>query len=83
MLDEQDADAALGHDADEQVAEAGGLVVVEPRRRLVEQQHVERPGEGAGQLHQPTLPRRQGARLPIGQVLDAAQGHRRPRGGPS
>jgi hypothetical protein len=80
VLDEEDADASLRHDADEQVAEASGLVAVEPGRRLVEQEHVERPGEDAGQLDQPALTRGQGARLLVGEVLDAAQAQRRPCG---
>ena len=81
MLDQQDADASFGDDPAQQVAEPTGLVMVQPGRRLVEQQHVERAGQAAGQLDEPPLTGGQRAGLPVREIGDAAQLERGPRGG--
>ena len=65
-----------------------GLGTVEARGRLVEQQHVERPGEHPRQLDHPALPYRQQPGLEVGQRSDAGEldgvldspVHRRPLG---
>ena len=73
MLDEQDPAAPFGDDPLEHRAEPGGLVAVETGRGLVEQQDVERAGQAARQLDQPSLPRRERAGLLLGEMRDAAQ----------
>ena len=55
VLDEQDAEA-VGRELAQQRAELVGLVLVEPGRRLVEQQHPRLARERARHLDQPRVP---------------------------
>src|SRR5439155_19283922 len=70
MFHQQDAAPALLDDASEHIVERRGLFTVEPRRWLVEEQHVERAGEAARQLDHPSLTGRERARLDAGEVRD-------------
>ena len=73
MLHEQDPAPAFASHGLQHLTELLGLVAVEPGRRLVEQEHVERPGERAGQLDQAPLSDRQQAHLGVGNPRGAGQ----------
>src|SRR5437899_5192679 len=80
VLHHEDAEVALGDEADEQLGELGALGGVEARRRLVEQEELRPPGQRPGQLHQAALAGGDLRRQPVvdraePRLLDELVGH--------
>ena len=65
VLDEEDGDAPVVGESAHQAGELGRLVVAEPGRRLVEEQHAGLGGQGPGDGEKPALA--------IGQILHLAE----------
>src|SRR5690606_7634089 len=78
VLYEEDAAPPFGDDGAEHVAERPRLLALEPRRRLVAEEHREPAGQHPGQLDEAALPGRQRADGAVGQGPDPAEGERGP-----
>src|ERR1700728_893809 len=73
VFDQQKADASLLHHSNQDVAQSSGLVLVQPRRGLVEQHDIEGASQYSSQFDQTALPSREVLDRGIKEWLDPGE----------